>query len=299
MLQIKGFPWAKFFRRLYAVTFDADVFNRAAQTAFYFSFALFPLLFFIISVTGLVLGSTNDLRAEVFAYLRQIMPVMVYDLVRRTIEEVVENSSSTKLVFGLIVALWSASAGIDAVRNALNAIYKLRETRSWWSTKALSILLTLASALLVAVVLSIVFYGWIWTRYLAGMFGLSVSSPWILGGIQWLSILLVMLFACELIYNLLPAFRVRRWTWVTVGSIVAIVSWLILTSGFRVYLSYFNTYDRAYGSLGTVIIMMLWLYLTALVLMVGGVINYVIHSIAREKQIEEAIEHSKAPQKGS
>ena len=91
--------------------------------------------------------------------------------------------------------------------------------------------------------------------------------------IQWASILLIMLFACEIIYNLLPNFKKYRWTWITYGSIVAIVLWIVLTSGFRIYLSYFNSYNKTYGSLGAVIIMMLWLYLTAMALMVGGVIN--------------------------
>ena len=85
-----------------------------------------------------------------------------------------------------------------------------------------------------------------------------------------------MLFACEIIYNLLPDFKKFRWAWVTPGSIVAIVLWVVLTSGFRLYLGYFNSYNKAYGSLGAVMIMMLWLYLTASALMIGGAINSVL-----------------------
>jgi membrane protein len=94
--------------------------------------------------------------------------------------------------------------------------------------------------------------------------------------------LAIMLFACELIYNLMPAFPERDWKWITPGSIVAIVLWLLLTNGFRLYLEYFNTYNKTYGSLGAVIILMLWLYLTALVVLIGGAINSVLKEIRLE-----------------
>ena len=207
------------------------------------------------------------------------MPASVFDLVRKTIDEIVANSTSGKATLGLIVTLWSASAGVDAIRSTLNEIYHLREKRSWLRTKAQSLFLTFVVILLTAVVLAIVFYGWQLVQYSLAAIGLEITSPLILVTIQWISILLVMLFACEIIYNLLPDFRTFRWIWITPGSIVAIILWIFLTSGFRLYLGYFNTYNKAYGSLGAVIIMMLWLYLTASALMVGGAINSVLHEM--------------------
>ena len=273
MISTTSIDWKRFFVRLYDRSFDVDIFNRAAQVAFYFSFALFPLLYFLVSLFGIVLESSDGLRKELFSYLGQIMPLSVFELVRKTIDEIVENSSTGKATIGLIVALWSASAGVDAIRSALNAIYDLKETRFWLRTKLESIIFTFVVTILTMIVLAIVFYGWQLIQLgLAGL-GFEVSSPLVLIGIQWVSILLVMLFACEVIYNLLPDFKKYRWIWITYGSIVAIVLWIVLTSGFRLYLSYFNTYNKTYGSLGAVIIMMLWLYLTATALMIGGVIN--------------------------
>lgn len=273
-----------FFSDLYRKSFEADIFNRAAQVAFYFSFSLFPLLFFLISLFGLVLETTTDLKNELFAYLRQLLPYTAFDLVRKTVEEIVESSSGGKLTLGLLITLWSASAGVDCIRSALNAIYGLRETRSWWKTKVQSIALTLVVIFLVAIVLGIVFYGWqLFQVALAGI-GLQVSSPFVLVGIQWLSIFLFMLFACEIIYNWVPDFKEFRWLWITPGSIVAIILWIVLTSGFRLYLEYFNTYNKTYGSLGAVIILMLWLYLTAVALMIGGLINAVLRDIPAEPE---------------
>src|SRR6188472_3378940 len=117
--------WKAYFTRLYEKSFDADIFSRSAQVAFYFSFALFPLLYFLVSLFGILLESSEGLRNELFSYLRQVMPRAVFDLVRTTVQEIVDKSSGGKLVLGLLIALWSASAGVDALRTALNEIYEL------------------------------------------------------------------------------------------------------------------------------------------------------------------------------
>lgn len=271
------FPWKQFFSRLYNVVDESDLFNRAAQAAFYFSFALFPFIFFLVSLFGLILESTDYLKAELFSYLRQIMPSSVFILVRNTVNEVIENSSTGKLALSLIATLWSASSGVDAVRSALNAIYGLRERRNWFWLKLQSIILTIVVTILAGVGLTIVFYGWQLFERLSESAGYPITSPLALVAVQWISILIVMLLVCEFIYNFMPDFRKFRWIWLTAGSLVSIVLWLLLTSGFRLYLHYFNNYDRTYGSLGAVIIMLLWLYLTAMVVMIGGAINAVLN----------------------
>lgn len=271
--------WRKFAVRLYTVTADSELFGRAAQSAFYFSLAIFPFLLFVISIFGLILRSADGFKSETYAYIGRVMPGAASELVRRTMDEVVSNSSGGKLTIALIVTLWSASAGIDGIRSGLNAVYGLRDSRMWLRTKIQSVLLTGVLSIIFGVVLTIVFYGWNLFEVTLEKLGFPVASPAILTVTQWASILLLMLFAFEVIYNLLPDFKKFRWRWITPGSIAAIVLWLILTTGFRVYISYFNSYDRTYGSLGAVIILLLWLYLTALVVMVGGAINTVSHEL--------------------
>ncbi len=283
MKSISKFEWKKFFVRLYELSFDADIFSRAATVAFYFSFALFPLLYFLVSLFGLLLESSAGLQDELFLYLLRIMPYSVFELVKNTVDEIVLKSTGGKATLGLLIALWSASAGVDAIRTALNEIYRLKDRRSFVRTKIESLVLTLVVSVLTTVVLAIVFYGWQLVQYGLDGIGFQVTSPLILVGIQWISILILMLLTCEIIYNLLPDFKKIHWDWVTPGSIVAILLWIILTTGFRTYLGYFNSYSRAYGSLGAVIIMMLWLYLTASALMMGGAINAVLNDIRAEK----------------
>lgn len=278
----RDFPWKKFFSDLYSKTTETDIFSHAAQVAFYFSFALFPLLYFLVSIFGIMLESSLGLKEELFSYLHQVMPLTVFDLVRKTVDEIVANSTGSKATIGLVATLWSASAGIDAIRNSLNGIYGLKETRSWWRTKFQSLGLTLIFAVLTTVVLATVFYGWQLVQYALAGVGVEVTSPLVLVTIQWISTLLVMLFACEILFNLLPNFRKFVWTWITPGSIVAIISWIVLTTTFRTYISYFNSYNKAYGSLGAVIIMMLWLYLTSTSLLIGGAINAVLNELKNE-----------------
>lgn len=268
--------WKEFFLKLYQKVDSTDIFNRAAQVAFYFSFAFFPLLLFLVTLTGMVLESTDSLKRELYSYLFQIMPRSAYNLVHTTLDEIIESSSGGKLTIGIFITLWSASAGVDTLRNSLNAVYELKESRSWWNTKLQSLILTLLFIALLAIALIVVSSGWKLFEYSLVSAGLQVGSPFVLIGIQWISLLLVLLFATEIIYSWLPCFDKFRWVWITPGSIVAMLLWLLFTGGFRLYLQYFNTYNKAYGSLGAVIILMLWLFLTGTAILVGGAINSVL-----------------------
>lgn len=275
-MTLKNFHFKSFFYRLYDRAMEEDIMSSAAQVAFYFSFALFPLLLFLVSLFGIILGSADDLRSELFFYLRQVMPNSAYELVQTTIVEVTTGSSGGKLTIGFFIALWSASAGVDSLRVALNSVYSLRETRDWWKTKLLSLSFTFVITILVSVALAIVFYGWKFISFALSSMSLPVPSPFFLVVIQWLAILIILLIVFDLLYNSIPNRSPFKWVWITPGAITGIILWLILSNGFRLYLNYFNSYNKTYGSLGAVIILMLWLYLTALVILIGGLINSIV-----------------------
>lgn len=248
----------------------------AAQVAFYFAFALFPLLLFFVSLFGLVLESANELRAEMFYYLRQVMPLSAFNLVKSTIDEVTQNSSGGKLTVGILIAIWSASAGIDSLRVALNGAYNLADDRAYWRTKLTSLLMTFGLGVLITIALGSVFYGSKFVLLILNSISLPVESPFVLGILQWLIVLAVLLAVFAIIYNNLPRHKNYKWVWISPGAIAGIILWLLLSYSFRLYLEYFNTYAKTYGSLGAMIILMLWLYLTALVILVGGSINAVL-----------------------
>jgi membrane protein len=134
-----------FLEKLYVKTLDDEVLGRSAEIAFYFFFSLFPFLFFLVSLFGLVLRESNDLEARFFLYLKQIMPIEAYDLIEKTIREVAEKSSGSKITLGFLIAIWSASSGFDSFQTALNRIYNLQETRSILKLKLISLILTIVS----------------------------------------------------------------------------------------------------------------------------------------------------------
>lgn len=266
----------EFFKRLYEKSVEEeDLMSNAAQVAFYFTFAIFPLLLFLVSLFGIILASAN-LQDELYLYLRQIMPLSAFVLVQNTITEVTANSSGGKLTLGILAALWAASAGIDGIRVELNSVYNLTETRPWWKTKLLALLMTFGLAILITIALGVIFYGGRFISLILNSLSFSISSPIFLGILQWLTILAVLITIFALIYNFLPYHKRLRWVWITPGAVVGIVLWLLFSYGFRLYLGFFNSYDKTYGSLGAVIILMLWLYLTALVILVGGTINAIL-----------------------
>ena len=266
----------RFVVRLYQKAFHDDIFSRAAQVAFYFSFALFPLLLVLVTIFGLVLDTAGDLRLELFTYLRQIMPISASSLVENTISEVATNSSGGKLTIGFLIAIWSASQGFDSLRIALNHVYGYKETRWWHKTKALSLFLTFVTGLLFALTLTLIFYGTNSLEFLLQSEGISVTSPIYFNILKTTIIFLVLLLTFAIIYNLCPNHPKFRWHWLTSGTFVAMILWLILSGLFRLYLSYFDNYDKTYGSLGAVIILMFWLYLSALVILIGGAINAIL-----------------------
>lgn len=266
-----GFSPKKFSLQLYEKAMEEDVLSRSATVAFYFSFSLFPLLLFLFSLSGIILDNAADLRSELFLYLRQIMPPSAFDLVQKTVYEVMDSSSGGTLTLGLLIALWSASAGINNLRVALNAVYELKETRAWWKTTLLSLVLTFGLGALIATALGFIFYGSQALEWL-----LPLSSPFLKNILVWATILFTLLLAFTLLYNFLPDHAPHRWKWLTPGALIGIVLWLLLSSGFRLYLQFFDTYSNTYGSLGAMIILMLWLYLTALVILFGAMMNATI-----------------------
>lgn len=291
-----------FFKRLYEKSlFEEDILSTAAQVGFYFTFALFPLLLFLFSFFGIILESTDEFKAELFIYLSQIMPASAYDLVKTTIKEVTESSSGGKLTIGILIALWSASAGVDSLRIALNSVYNLEEKRSWIKNKSVALILTLALTVLVMVATAIVFYGGKLLSLILDTINLPIPSPFFLTILQGVTVLVVLMIIFGLIYNYLPSHKEYKWVWISPGAVTGIVLWLSLSYLFRLYLSYFNSYDKTYGSLGAVIILMLWLFLTALVILIGGVINAVLQEMtdpetaaAAQEKSAAKLEHAKA-----
>lgn len=295
-LSLGGLSWKELARRVYAETTDDNVLGRAAQLAYYFLLALFPALLFLVSLIGYFAGADSEMRANLFQYLSTVLPGEASQLVRSTVTDVTEGSGGGKLSFGILATLWAASNGMSAISESLNAAYDVKESRPWWKVRLSAIALTLALSFLIISALVLVLYGHDLAEWVAGSFGLGGAFELAWKIIQWPAVLAFVLLAFALIYYFAPDLRDQKWKWVTPGSIVAVVLWLIVSFGFRTYLEYFNTYSATYGSLGAVIILMLWFYFTGAAILIGGEINSEIeHAMAEQGAADAKERGEKSP----
>jgi membrane protein len=272
-LSLAGLSIKELGRRVYAETMDDDVLGRAAQLSYYFLLALFPALLFLTSLLGYFAGEDSQLRSSLFGYLSAVLPGDASKLVAETVNDVTQSSGGGKLSFGILATLWAASNGMGAISESLNAAYDLKETRAWWKVRLVAVGLTLALAFLIVSSLVLVLYGHDLADAVAGRFGLGEAFALTWKVVQWPIVLGFVLLAFALIYYFAPDARDQDWKWITPGAIVGVALWLIISFAFKAYLSFFNSYSATYGSLGAVIILMLWFYFTGISILVGGEIN--------------------------
>ena len=278
-----------FWVRVWARVEEDEIFDRSAQLSYYFLLALFPLLLFLSTLFGYFDGAGSHLSNKLISYLGGVMPPSAFHLVVVTIDEVTKARGGGKLSFGLLLALWAASSGVNALAQGLNAAYDVPETRPWWKVRLVSIALTIALAVLIISALLIVLYGVRLGHVLAAMIhlGRAFSLTWKI--LQWPIALTFVFIAFGLIYQFVPNLAARRRgrrlpasdlrrRWLSPGVAVAVILWLLVSLGFRLYLHFFNSYSATYGSLGAVIILMLWFYLTGAAILLGAEINCELES---------------------
>jgi membrane protein len=252
---------------------DDEIFGRAAQLSYYFLLALFPLLLFLINVLGYLAQEGTAFRNQLLRYLAAVMPPSAVALVRSTLDEISLSSGTGKLSFGLLAALWAASNGMGAISQTLNTAYNVRETRPWWKVRLISVCLTVALAILILAALAIVLYGGSIGEALAARYGFGNLFTTVWSIIQWPVALVFVLTTFNLIYNFAPNLSSQARSWMTPGSFVGVGFWLLVSFAFRVYLDFFDSYSVTYGSLGALIVLMLWFYLTGVAILIGGEVN--------------------------
>jgi membrane protein len=264
--------------------------NRSAALSYYFILALFPMFLFIVSLIGLIAGHASQMRESIMAAVGHLAPGSASGLVQQVVHQTLTNSGGVKLAAGLLGALWAASGGMGAVVTSLNVIYKTKETRPLWKQKLTVVGLTLALALLILVASALVLYGGSIGNLIATQIGMGKVFSIVWPIVQWPLTFFAMFLSFSIIYYYGPNLEQRKWYWVTPGSAVGVVLWLVASVGFRIYLHFFNTYSAMYGSLGAVIILMLWLYITGFAVLVGGEVNWVIEN---QDKTETAFEDEK------
>lgn len=283
--ELGGLTWVQLGKRLWT-SMDSehdDIFGRAAELAYYFFLAVFPGLLFLMTVVGLVAGSHPSVRETLFEFTARALPSEAWDLMQKTITETNKAAAGWKLVVGLVGALWSASSGMSSLMTVLNFAYHVKERRSWWKSRLLfAPLLTIALAVLMLGALGIFLFGTAGAAWVGahGLGGVSVIAWKVL---QWPVALFFVVVAFAVLYYWGPDVKDQKWYWITPGSFIGVLLWAAASGLFRVYLHFFNSYSATYGSLGAVIVLMLWFYITGIALLLGAEINSEIENAAAER----------------
>lgn len=262
--------WRDILKRSWNSLNDNYIFLAAGGVTYALLVALFPGLAALVSVYGLLLDPVQ-VEQQMVA-LAQVMPPETTALIGDQLHRLVAastNALSIRAGIALLLALWSASRGMSGMINALDMAYRVRETRSFLKLNALAIGLTLAS--LLVGMLTIALVGVLPVAVQA--VGLGPFAKWVLLVLEWPLLLGLVMTGLAVLYRYGPDRKDANWRWVSPGGVTATLLWMIGSVGFSVFVSYFNSYDRTYGSLGGAVVMLTWLWLSSFVALLGAVIN--------------------------
>lgn len=296
MVRRRILTWGEIASNVWKEIWDDGIFGKAAQLSYYFLLSLFPLLLLLTAVLGYLAATGDELRAALYLMLARFLPGSAYDLIDETVREITTGPQVQLISASAVGVLWSATNAMRSIIDGLNTAYELREDRPWWKWILVSIWLTIALAVLMISALVVLLYGKNLGNLLAERFGLSAVFLAFWRVFEWPFILGCVLLAFCLVYRYAPNVRYVRWKWIVPGGLVGMTLWLAVSYGFRLYLTHFDTYNKTYGSLGAVIILLFWFYLSGAAVLVGGEVNAELeYAAAREGDPEARLRGEKAP----
>lgn len=278
--------------RLYEKINDDHVFNGAAALAYYSLFSLFPAMIFLLTVIPYL--PIDNLHQAIMEFLAQVMPTQVSKQVEGIIAEITLNKRSGLLSFGAILTLWAASSGVYALMEQLDMTYEVKEQRPFWKARGTAIALTILLGVMVVLAFALIVLGGVLQRYLAEYLGQSELMLFAFSAFRWLIILALLLLSFAVTYYFGPDVE-QKFKFITPGAIVGVVVLVASSLLFRFYVENFGDYAATYGSLGAVIVLMLWLYIGGLVVLIGSSLNAMIeHKSPDGKKLGEKVEAAKA-----
>jgi len=258
---------------------EDDCASIAAQLSYYFALALFPALLFIVALASyLPYNVIND----VVAALAPIAPQEVLEIIRKQLESIVAGEQTSLLTIGILGALWSSSGAMTSIVSALNRAYDIPETRPWWKVRIVSIALTIALVMFVLLSFTMIVAGPNAGRWLTGWFGLSdaFDAAWVY--LRWPLIFAFATSGIAIVFYFAPDAD-QDWVWITPGSILTTLLWVVFSMVFRLYVTRVGDYAATYGALAGAAILLLWLYFSGLALLIGGELNSEIEHAANPK----------------
>ena len=269
-LKFYGVPLTKWGKDLYHEISNDNIANGGAALSYYLLFSIFPAMIFFLSVLPYL--PIDNLHQMVMDTLFQVMPAEAAKEFEGVIAEVTLNSNGKLLSFGAVLTLWAASAGLYAIMQQLNITYDVKESRPFWKARGLSILLTIFFGVMVISSFALIVFGGALQEWLGANLGLGSVFSLFFTLFKWAVIATLLLGAFAVVYYFGPDVE-QEFRFITPGAIVGSVVFVLASLAFRYYVGKFGNYAATYGSLGAVIILMLWLYITGIVILLGSEIN--------------------------
>ena len=255
----------------------------AAQLAYYFFLALFPALLFVTAIVSFI--PVTGLLDAITTTLARVAPSEVLSIIQDQILKIAHEKNGGLLTLGMLGTVWSTSSGVTAIIDTLNQAYDIEEARAWWKVKLIALGLTLSLALFIVISFALVLVGPTLAEKIAVWAHMGPVFEWTWKILQWPIVFALVTLAIALIYYYAPDAE-QEWIWITPGSILATALWLAISIGFKFYVAHFTSYNATYGTIGGVIVLMLWFYLSALAVLVGAELN---------AEIEHASPYGKDP----
>lgn len=286
--------WKNIGRELFDSVSSDDILGRSAQLAYYFFFALFPGFIFLSALLSVLAGSS--LRDSLMVHLPRVVPPDAFHLIQQTFTETTHGGG--KMTFGALVALWSATAGMAAACDTLNAVHDVNEGRPYWKVQLTALGLTIAAMVLLLGAVAVLFSGDALIK-LSPSGGLHMPLMVLIRVAAWILAFLLIAVIFAMVYFLAPDVKERKWHWITPGATCGIILWIVATIGLRVYLHFSHSFSVTYGSMGAVIILLTWFYIGGFALLMGAEINAVNEDkAAQEGDPEAKAKGEKTPETG-
>jgi membrane protein len=262
--------WTELLKRAGKGAWSDNVLDLAAQQAYYFFFALFPALLFVVAVASFF--PVQTLTEQVIARLSGVAPSAVVQIINDQLREIGRQNSGGILTFAFFVTIWSSSGAMVSIITTLNAAYDVTETRPWWKTRLIAIGLTVGIAIFILASMFLVVAGPALAERLANSMNLGDAFKWTWWVLQWPVVFALVAFAIGLVYYFAPDVD-QDWVWITPGSVVATLLWVLVSLGLKFYYQLVPSANASYGTIGAIMVLMLWFYCSGIALLLGAELN--------------------------
>jgi membrane protein len=278
---IHGLTTKQFLLSLKEEISNDNVFNGAAALGFYLTLAIFPAIILLMSIIPYL--PIDRVDQAIMDLLGQALPAEAFDMVAGVVSEVTSDRSGGLLSFGVLGTMWAASTGMYAIMQQLNITYDVKEGRSFLHARATALMLSVLFAVLVIGAFSLIVFGGVIQDWIGNRFGFTDALLTFFVVFRWVVIVLALLLGFAIIYRYAPNVE-QKFSFITPGSVLGATLLIIASLGFAMYTSNFADYSATYGSIGAVIVLMLWLYIAGLVILLGSEINALLeHTSSKGK----------------